>query len=1226
MTDFAHLHTHTHYSLLDGLGTPEAYVKRAKAMGQKHLAITDHGNLYGVYEFYKAAKKNDIHPVIGCEVYFADNRHEKSGGSKNIFHNIVLCENEKGFENLLQLITKANMDGFYVKPRIDWELLEQYSEGLIVTSGCLNSIISNSILSNREEEAIDMIKRYQKIVGKDNFFLEVQDHPSLSDQYTVNDFLYRVSDDLGAPLLATQDCHYIGKDQKDPHDVLLCIQTNSNVEDNDRMKFEDDFYLSTGEKMAEMFKDHEEALANSIKIAERCKVDFQFGQNLIPHFPTPDKKKPNVYLRELVVGGLFERYELKSEQKHVLNRKDKKIKNEDKEIVDRMNYELDMIHKMGFDEYFLIVWDFIKAARDKGIVVGPGRGSAAGAIISYCLWITNLDPLQYGLLFERFLNPSRVSMPDIDIDFQDDRRMEVLDYVNEKYGKEYVAQVITFGTMSAKAAVKDVGRAFGIPFQEMNQLTKLIPSRPGTKLADALESEVELKTEYDHNVTFQKVYDTALQLEGTIRQAGVHACAVIISKEPIVKYTALQRAPGAADTTITQHSMKPLESLGLLKMDFLGLRNLTIMKRALDIIKRRRDLDVDMDSLPIDDKDSYKLMAEARTIGVFQLESAGMRRYLKELIPTCFEDIIAMVSLFRPGPMDFIPAYIGGKHGTKEVKYVHDDLKDILSQTYGIAIYQEQILQIAQKFAGFSLGDADLLRRAIGKKIASELKAQRQKFIDGGVAQGYTKQLATDIFDKVIEPFANYGFNKSHAACYALIAYQTAYLKAHYPAEFMAALLTCDQENTDRVVIDIGECEEMGIKILPPDVNESLERFSVVDDQRIRYGLTAIKNLGRDTIETIVTERETNGIYKSLADLITRIPQKAVNKKAFEAMARSGALDQFADRNVIIESIDLITSFAKQHDTKRNADQTDIFGMMDEEHHVAHHLQLADARPATRAQKLAMEKEIMGIFVSDHPLKGLRKYMMSKTNLIGNLNGSHYEKEISIGGIVTSHKRITTKKGDQMMQLELDDLTGKMNCVIFPYTYKKIPEESRSCIGNDEYFFTFKGKLDRRGGEDQFIINDIERSFIDSMRENSQKSGVFDSNEKKFNQESHQQMTDVSPRSIGSPYLSEITETDSGKGVRDITDHVADFAKEQLRNSTENSFLDGQTEEITFRLRPHLQREDLMHIREILEPHGGDKPVLLDLVVDGKRQVIDTNLKINNSTSVLQELSSYLET
>jgi DNA polymerase-3 subunit alpha len=1186
MPDFVHLHTHSHYSVLEGLGKPQIFVDRAVELNQTALAITDHGNLYGAIEFYKAAKKADVHPVIGVEFWMAiDTRHDRRVKIDNRAHNLILlAENQKGYENLMQLVTKGHLEGFYFRPRIDWELLEEHKEGLICMTSDLKGPVSHLLLSGKPEEAKASLTRLQGIYGQESVYVEIEDHPKLEDQVMVNQMLIDLAKECNAQLVGTNDVHYATEEDSQAQDVLLCIKDNKHIEDTHRWRYLDDFSMKSSEHMKEAFADHPEAINNTLEIAKRCKVDFEFGVNLIPHFSTPKKQSAAEYLKELVSEGLKERYEFSCPVEDIISNKNDRMSDDEKAALERMNFELKIVDDMGFNEYFLIVWDFIDYAKKKGIFVGPGRGSAAGAIIAYCLRITDIDPMKYELLFERFLNPARVSMPDIDIDFEDERREEILEYVTEKYGQDKVAQVITYGTLAAKAAVKDVGRAYGIPFQEMNQLTKLIPSRPGIKLAEALESEPELRDEYEKNGQFQTIYDTALKLEGTVRQTGVHACAVIISNAPLTNYTPLQKAPGSNEAIITQYSMKPLESLGLLKMDFLGLRNLTILKKALEIIEERNDVKIDLNDLPMEDEKTFELLSEGKTTGVFQLESSGMKRYLKELKPSAFDDVIAMGALYRPGPMQFIPDYIAGKHGTREVQYVHDDLKPIIEKTYGIAVYQEQILQIAQKFAGFSLGEADLLRRAIGKKIADELMAQRQKFIEGGVAQGYKEKLATDIFDKVIEPFANYGFNKSHAACYGYISYQTAYLKAHYPSEFMAALLTSDQDNTDRVIIDIRECEEMGINILPPDINESFYNFMVTGENTIRYGLSAVKNLGKDTVEHMLEARKEGEEFKDLADLIHRIPQKCVNKKSFQALIMSGALDDFGDRNALMQSVEIITNYAKQYGKGQMGDQTDLFGMLSERHGEEHPIELTKVAVATWFQKLQWEKEALGMYVSDHPLKGMRKYMERKVTLIGRLSASLSDREVTIGGLVNEFRKITTKRGEQMAVLEIEDLSGKISVVIFPRSFKNMKDID--FIGNDAYFLMAKGKVDRRNGELQFIGTQLTKSSIQSMRENAIEQNMFHPEESQFADIDLEEEADVPIHNEETPLAENV---------------------------------------LSFQLKESVTVEDLKTIKGLLEKHPGDKPVVLNLMVEGQRKNIETGVLVEESEKLQVAMKDFLQ-
>lgn len=1187
---FCHLHVHSHYSLLEGLGNPERLLKRAKQLGQSAMALTDSGNLYGAIEFYKTAKSLDLHPIIGVEFYMAlDKRTDRRPKIDSKTHRLVLlAKNRTGYENLIQLVTRAHLEGFYFRPRVDWELLEEYGKGLIALTGDMNGIVSHYLLAGMPEEAQASLTRLQNCYGKENIFLELVDHYEIENQNLANSMLVELAKKSGIPLIVSNNVRYATKEEQSAFDVLLCIKDNRLLNDPHRFRVTADLSMKSEDELKKRWEKIPEVFSNSMAIASQCKLDFKFGKNLIPPFPTPEEKTATTYLKELVLEGLIERFSLPIKKQTILEEKlPKSTSPEILVLIDRVHYELSTINAMGFDEYFLIVWDFIRWAKEKGIFVGPGRGSVAGSLISYCLHITDLNPLLYNLVFERFLNPARISMPDIDIDFADDRRDEILDYVKEKYGKDKVAQVITFGTLAAKAAVKDVGRVYGIPFQEMNQLTKLIPARPGTKLRSALEEEPELKAEYQNNPTFQKIYDTALMLEGTVRQAGVHACAVIISKDPLKKHCPIQKAPGDDDSLITQYSMKPLEDLGLLKMDFLGLRNLTIIEKTLAIIHRHHAKTLNLLKLPMDDKKTFQLLSDGKTTGVFQLESAGMKRYLKDLKPTSFEDIIAMGALYRPGPMQFIPDYIAGKHGLRKVKYVHDDLKPILEKTYGIAVYQEQILQIAQKFAGFTLGEADLLRRAIGKKIAKELKAQREKFISGAIKQAYAKTLATEIFDQVIEPFSNYGFNKSHAACYAMISYQTAYLKAHYPAEFMASLLTCDQENTDRVIIDISECESMGIKILPPEINESYRGFTVIDDRTIRYGLSAIKNLGEDAIETITMLRKESGPFQSLSDFLTRMPPKCLNKKSLEALIKSGSLDRFAERNGLMNSIDLLLEFSKAHDHGKKMNQTDLFSVMEggEEHQA---LTIKKAAIASWFQKLQWEKEILGMYVSDHPLRGLREYLKRKMTLVKDITPGMNKTNIRIGGIVNDQKKIVTKRGETMMVLELEDLTGKINVVIFPRVYEQIKDSD--LFDKEEYLILVEGRMDYRDGELQCIARTLSKASIKSMRENAMQEGYFNPNETRF---TATEMTAELPESIDPPPT---------------------IATVQTQNNWQQ-----------FRLHDRVKIEDLKTIREILERHPGEHPVVLNVLLEGHRQTIETGIRAKiDDPDLKKELSPFI--
>jgi len=1098
--DFVHLHLHTHYSFLDGLGRPKGYFARAKELGMTAMALTDHGVTAGLLEWYQEAQKAGIKPILGMEAYVARHgRHQKRPGiDAKPYHLILLAENHTGYLNLLKLTTIAHQEGFYYKPRIDYELLEQHGEGLIALSACLNGEVANKALSGNEEEAVQAIEKYQKIFGKDNFFLELQSHPAIPDQMAVNKHLIALSAKTGAPLVATNDCHYVMEEDAEAHDILLCIQMNKDVNDPKRLKMADgDLYLKSGEQMATAFADTPEALANTRRIADRCNVEIELGARLIPTYDTPFGISPQDYFVELCWDGLNKRFGIpvpdeykrvdgteSGAGQHVVRQTEADLSLEkQQQIIERLEYEIGVILDMGFPNYFLIVWDFIKYAKEAGIAVGPGRGSAAGSLISYCLGITNLNPLTYGLLFERFLNPERVSMPDIDIDFADDKRIQVLDYVSDKYGRDHVARICTFGTMAAKAAIKDVGRTFGVSFADMNAFSALIPARPGISLADAFAAEPQI-AERISTEPYQTIWKVACKIEGNIRQMGVHACAVVIADKELTEYTALQPAPGKSDEVITQYDAKPLETIGLLKMDFLGLRNLTIIQKCLHIIKRTKDIDINIDALPMDDDTTLALFRRAETIGVFQFESAGMRRYLKELKPTAFEDLIAMSALYRPGPMDNIPQYIKGKHHPESIKYPHPILEEHLKETYGVAVYQEQVQQVAQSFAGFSLGQGYLMIKAVAKKIPELLDEQKELFVEGAQAKGHTKKEAETLF-ALIEPFAGYGFNKSHSACYSFIAYQTGYLKAHYPTEFMAALLTSDHDTMDRLTIDIEECNRMGIHVLPPSVNASLKNFTVAAASEIRFGLSAIKGLGDGPIEAIIDAREAGGDFKDLADFGSRVNPIAINKRTLEALAKGGALDELGERNAILASTAELSEFAKTVHTETNTDQASLFGDTAAAPALEFHLPKVD--PATRSQCLRWEKELLGMYVSSHPLAGMKKYLGKKIVLIERLDPDKTGQAHKVGGIITTCRQMMTKKNNQMMAfLTIEDPTGTIEISVFPKTYAQFSSE----LVEGE-FIMVTGTLERRGAL-QVVANEIKRMNLDKMREKAEAAGFLD--------------------------------------------------------------------------------------------------------------------------------------
>lgn len=1080
--EFVHLHTHSTYSLLEALPSPEEIVVRAKELGQSAIALSDKGYVYGLVEFYQYATKHGLKPILGLDAYVAARtRHDReSGTDTKSFPLTLLAATQEGYGHLLQIATISSMEGMYYKPRVDDELMTRFGKGLICLTGPITGAIGQAALLEDGERITTLTEQYRRWFGDGNVYYELMDLPGVSGQAEVNQQLIRYGKELGIPVVATCNSHYCRTDDAEAHDILLCIQKGANIADPGRFSMRDsDFSMRPFDELEKAFAHVPEALENTRVIADRCDVRFEFGKNHIPVFPIPEQKTEESYLRELADIG-FRRVYPNPPDGHR----------------ERLEYELSIIIQVGFAGYFLIVQDFMAEARRRGITVGPGRGSAAGSMVSYALGITGIDPMEHGLLFERFLNPERVQMPDIDLDFADNRRDEILEYVRKKYGEDRVAQICTFGTLAARAAVKDVGRAYGIPFLEMNNLAKLIPDRPGTKLKDALEV-AEMKAAYEGNELYRKVLDAALKLEGKARHVSVHACGVIIAPAPTTQWTALQKAPKDDHTTITQYSAKPLESLGLLKMDFLGLMNLTVIQTALEIIEKTRGETIDITNIPTADKATFALLQHGDTTGVFQLESAGMRRYLKQLKPTQFEDITAMVSLYRPGPMDWIDSFIKRKHGKEDVTYVHDDLRPVLEPTFGIGIYQEQILKIAQVFAGFSLGEADLLRRAIGKKIKKELDAQREKFINGAVAKGYEKKMAEQIFDDVITPFAGYGFNKSHGAAYARIAYETAYLKANYTAEFMAALLTSDADDTDRVTIEIDECRAMGIQVLPPDVNESFSAFTVIPPKEkggqwaIRFGLAAVKGIGEGSVAELITERKRGGLFSSIEDFAERLPPKILNKKLLESLGKAGALDSFVERRVIVEQYEAVIAHGKGAGVA-GSNQASLLDGLDnavERSSIDFH----PSQPATPQQKLEWEKESLGLYVSSHPLAGLKQYIARKAQMVTDLTGKHVGKKVTLAGIVESVKKVRTKKGDTMGIVILEDPTGKIELMLFPKTYA----EAMPVLEQPDTVLVASGVLDQRGGQLQMKVDAVKRSSLSTMIQRAKDENLFDEEEAK---------------------------------------------------------------------------------------------------------------------------------
>jgi DNA polymerase-3 subunit alpha len=1060
---FVHLHTHSHYSLLDGLAKVDELVEAAKEYGMPAVALTDHGSMYGAIELYQKATKAGLKPIIGCEVYIVDNMLDKrtTRGEKMYNHLTLIAENNTGYKNLVKLATKGHLEGFYYKPRIDKNLLREHSEGLICMSACLGGEVSQAILKKKYDKAKKIALEHQEIFGKNNYFIELQHHPGIEDQNFVTPQLIKLARELKMPMVATQDSHYCHLDDAEAHEVLIAVQTGKEVGKDDAFSFRsDDFSFASPQKMAEKFKDVPEAIKNTVKIAGRCNVELELGVNKLPEYPLPLDLTPDMCLRTLCDIGLKERY-------------DNKVSDQ---IRERMEYELGVIERMGFASYFLIVQDYVNWAKKSGIIVGPGRGSAAGSLVSYLLRITNLDPIKYGLIFERFLNPERVSMPDIDVDFDDARRDEVFDYVRQKYGKDNFAQIITFGTMAARGSVRDAGRALGFPYELCDKIAKLVPFNPNQgrkkdQLKRAVDEVEELRQLYQTNPDVKKIIDSASKLEGTVRHSSTHACAAVIAPEPLTEYLPLQRGTNGGDI-ITQYEMHAVEDIGLLKMDFLGLSNLTIIEKTLQLIKQNYDVEIDMDEIPLDDKRAFKVLQEAKTTGVFQLESTGMKRYLKKLKPTCMEDIIVMVSLYRPGPLDagMVEEYIQRKHGKAAVTYLHPMMKPILSNTYGIIVYQEQLMKIANKLANFTLPQGYMLIKAVGKKIKSLLDEQKGKMIEGMVANQIEEKTANKVWE-FIEPFARYGFNKSHAACYAHIGYQTAYLKANYPVEFMAALLNSNVNDIERIAFLIEECKSMDIEVQAPQINESYDGFSVAapKSKTIRFGLNAIKNVGSNVVKNIIEERSANGSFKDIENFVTRV--KSINRKTFESLVRRGALDDFEERGVLIANVDNLMSHAKETQKKSAVGQASLFGGDDS---IMAPFNLEEASPMPRPEKLKWEKELLGLYISDHPLKDVQKKLRNK-NLLSIADVSKkMNRNIEFVGLVSKIKKIVTKAGQPMLFSTLEDTTSTVEVVVFPSIL-----EQNSKIWEENSILHIKGKMTERNGAQSFLCNDAIQ--IDSL-------------------------------------------------------------------------------------------------------------------------------------------------
>lgn len=1092
--NFTHLHVHTEYSLLDGFSRVKTLVKRAKEKGMTAVAITDHGCMFGAIDFYKAAKAEGIKPIIGCEVYTAPRKltDKDPNYDKHQGHLVLLAKDMTGYKNLIKIVSKSYVDGFYYKPRTDMDELKKHSQGLIALSACLAGDVPRAIMNGNYDKARKLAMEYRDIFGNGNYYLEIQDH-GLPEQKQVNTEVVRLSRELNIPLVATNDVHYVDKDDAKIQDILMCLQMQKTIDDENRMKFpSDEFYLKSREEMEQLFPELEEALDNTNEIAERCNVEFEFHKYHLPRYDVPEGYTTNGYFRELCQKGLVERY------------------GEDcpEEYKERLEYELNTIENMGYVEYFLIVWDFINFAKQNNIMVGPGRGSAAGSIVAYTLKITDIDPMKYSLLFERFLNPERVSMPDIDIDFCYERREEVIDYVKRKYGEDHVAQIITFGTMGAKIAIRDVARVLNVSYNKADQIAKEIPFELGMTIDKAMDSNPTLVDLYESDAEAREVIDISKRLEGTLRHASTHAAGVVIARNPVDEYVPLYKHQ---DSITTQFTMTTLEELGLLKMDFLGLRTLTVIRDALDLIELNRDIKgytehIDFSKMEYDDDEVFETLSQGNTLGVFQLESSGMRNFMKQLKPNSFEDIVAGISLFRPGPMDSIPTYIENKNNPENVTYINDKLRPILEVTYGCLVYQEQVMQVVRDLAGYSYGRSDLVRRAMSKKKMDVMEEERQYFIHGKfddegnieipgcIRNGISEEDANKIFDDMID-FARYAFNKSHAAAYGVLAYETAYLKVHYPVEFMAALMTSIMGNSDKVVEYIRECNVIGIPVNPPDINKSFAKFSVEGDS-IRFGLAAVKNVGVNVIENIVKEREENGEFKDFVDFVKRLDSKDTNKRMIESLIKCGAFDQISENRAtlmagyesVLESISM--------DRKKNVQgQISLFDAFSAQVEEAPEMQLSTKLPVLREfsekEKLNMEKEVLGMYLSGHPLSEYKSELDRKTSInmkkINELKEDEktymklHDREVIMGGMVIAKRIMTTKRNEIMAFITLEDLYGAIEVVVFPQTLKKF-----NILLNDDSIILIKGAISIDGDEAKLIARDI-KDINEEYRFNSEK-------------------------------------------------------------------------------------------------------------------------------------------
>ncbi len=1185
-SDYVHLHNHTEYSLLDGLTKINPLLEYVAEQKMEAIAITDHGTLSGAIEFYKSAKNNSIKPIIGIETYVAARKHTDKDAvkDKNRFHLILLAMNNTGYKNLMELSSIANLDGFYYFPRVDHDLIEKFNEGIICLSGCMGGEVGDALKQGQVKQATEIASWYKKIFG-DRYYLEIQDsgHPKnpmhSKDQGDINDQVLKIAKELDIPVVLTCDAHYLKHEDQEAHEILLCVGTASYLSQTNRMSLKDYplHVIPPKEIIARWGDTNPEVITNTKKIADRCSVNIEFDKILIPKYETAKGETESTVLHKLVFQGLAWRYSnVAKEKASKMSIKDARLTLTE-EVLTRVDYELETIDKMGFNGYFLIVQDFINWGKDQGIIFGPGRGSAAGSIVSYATRITEIEPLKYNLMFERFLNPGRISMPDIDIDIQDSRRDEVIKYCIEKYGTERVANIVTFGRMAARNAVRDVSRVLEVPYSEADRLAKMIPPPIQGRhipLKKSIEDDPDLKHEYSTNETAKKVFDLAMQLEGTIRSHGVHAAGVVIAPAEIVKYSPLEMAQKGVVTT--QFSMGPIEDLGLLKMDFLGLSNLTVINNALRIIRKVDNEEISLNDISNDDTKTFELLQKADTTGVFQLESGGMKRYLKELKPTLFDDIIAIGALYRPGPMSEIPRFIEGKNHPSKVKFLHKSLEPILKDTYGVMVYQEQIIKILQLVAGYTPGEADLVRKAIGKKKRDIMEAEEPKFIEGCIKQGLSSVDAKKLWDQ-IQPFADYSFNKAHATCYAQISYWTAYLKAHHPSAFMAALMTSDFDNTDRLSIEISECQHMGLNVLLPDINESFYEFAVVpDSKQIRFGLIAIKNVGSSAVDDILKARE-DGNFKNLEDFFGRVNPRVVNRKTLESLIKSGAFDRFGERNYLFNNLEILLAYSSKLNKDRNSGQTDLFADLEGVTTLPNvELKLNETSiVATQQEKLFWERELLGIYLSEHPLDAYKEILAEKTVPINKIEPEHHNKSATVGGAISAIRSITTKNGQKMAFVKIEDQYGEIELVFFPSVYQSYADK---LVRDKVYIATGKLSTKDRSGN----LTSEPKILVDSMLE-------IDSEE----------VANFKPKKIRKPKIKSVLPTTS-----DARDEITE-------------------KRLFIRLADSQNQELLKTLKQTIDDNDGPTDVLLVLGTAKDKQVIKLPMKINydeDSKSKLTEL------